>query len=171
MERVYVNQSIRIRMWFAIAAVGAVVALAVWVLLARPRPDTGGETADPLIVGAILVAIAALGAIRFGSYGLKTVTAFDVDHRTGDARVHFWRALGEEVVDTHVDRIVEWRYEIGRQRTRMPMRRFRARIEFPHRWLIFELSPMMILDPVFARMAPEAVDEFERETGRVLPEE
>lgn len=164
MERVYENRAIRFRMWLAVAAAAAVLALAGWVGLTRER--AAEDTADPGVIAMMLTAIGVLIAIRFGMYGVRAVTTFDIDRTSGDARVSLWRPFGEEAVDTHLDRIVDWSYEVGRQRTKMPLRRFHARIEYPHHRVVFELSPMMELDPVFERMAPEAVAEFETESGR-----
>lgn len=165
-ERVYENRGIRIRMWLAMIATGAMALAGLWMLLVvYPRTvRDAAEPGDPLFLGSVMLVIAVLGVIRFGHYGLKSVVTLDADERTRAARLGLWRPLGEEIIETHLDDIVEWRYEVGRKRTRMPIRRLRARLRQPHRWLLFELK-FREPHPVFREMAPEAVHEFEKDIG------
>lgn len=167
METVYKNNRIGMRMGLAIIVVGFVSWIGVWLLGARyPGMDDGDpERQEVLFLGIILLAVAVLGAIRFGHYGLKTVVRLDADRESGRARVALWRPMSEEVVETLLQNIIEWRYEVGRRNTKMPIRRFRARIAEPHYWLLFELNPREPLSPVFRELAPEAVREYEEDTG------
>jgi hypothetical protein len=159
-------RGIRLRMGVGLVAVGAAGAIALWLLgmwLQGPADD--GEAQEALILGLMLLAIAVIGALRLGHYGFQSVLSLDADEKTGRARVRLWRPLGEEAFDTRLSELVEWRYEVARKNTKMPIHRFRARNAEPHRWLVFEISPRLPMHPLLRKLAGKAVDDFEQQTG------
>lgn len=166
MERIFVNHSISFRMWLGLIAVAGAAVLGVWFIGTRlvegPTEDDGEEA---LVVGSLLVAIATLGALRLGHYGYQTVLTLDGDEVADRARIALWRPLGEMTVEGRLSEIVDWRYEVGRRNTRMPNYRFRARLAEPRRWLVFEIAPRNEMHPLFLKIAADAVQEFEEQTG------
>lgn len=165
MERIYVNNGIRLRMGLGLVAVAAGGMLGLYFLGMRLQDAAGEDADEALVVGLMLLAIAVAGALRLGHFGFQTVLSLDADEATGRARVRMWRPLGEEAFDARLAELVEWRYEVARKNTRMPIHRFRARTAEPQRWLVFELSPRIGMHPLFRKLAGDAGDDFERQTG------
>jgi hypothetical protein len=167
LERVYQNDRIGLRMGLLMMVIGGAGSIALWLLGIRypATPADSSESEEVLFVGVVLLVVVVIGAIRVGYYGFMSVVRMDADEKNGRARLTLWRPLGQEVVETSLKDIIEWRYEVGRKNTKMPVRRFRARIVHPHRWLLFEVTPKQPLHPLIRKLAPQAVEEYELQTG------
>lgn len=154
-------------MTLGLVAVTAVGAVGLWFLGLRflGTPANDSDTEEALVLGLMILAIAVLGGLRLSHYGWRNVVRLDADERGDRVSIGVWRPLGFEVVDARSADLVDWRYEVGRRNTRMPIHRFRARIEDGARTLLFEISPRVEIHPVFRRMAAPAVEEFEQQTG------
>lgn len=165
MERVYENTRFRTRMNLVMAVTAAILGYGGWLLLFHYPATPSADPASPNFVIIIVVAVVGLTWVRFTSVSLNTALWFDVDRRSGQARIGLWRPFGEKAIEARLFEMVDWSYEAARTKTRMPVRRFRAAVGDPPQWVLFELGAMPNPTPVFRQLAPDAVEAYERDIG------
>jgi hypothetical protein len=162
MTRILNNPGVAKRSNFSVVVLVAVFIYGIWELW---RAATIGGDPLALVFGVLFIG----GAV----YGLRTtlgetrdlVTAFDADMTSGNATMTLWRPFRTMRIDTTLDRMTGWRLwvETGSrgQRTYFLLVREPAH----QRTLRLELTRGMTIPDDLRRLAPEAIEDFERETG------
>jgi hypothetical protein len=162
MTRILDNPGVAKRSNISIAILAAVFLYGIWELW--HAATVGGSQLD-YIFGICFVG----GAI----YGMRTtlaetrdlVTVFDADTTSGEAALTLWRPLGSKRIETTLDQIAGWRLwvETGTRGQRSYF--LLARDPAHDKTLRFELVRGMDIPDELRRIAPEAIEDFERETG------
>jgi hypothetical protein len=162
MTRILDNPGTAKRSTISLVILAAVFIYGIWELW---HAATVGGDQLAYIFGICFVG----GAI----YGIRTtlaetrdlVVAFDADTESGTAALTLWRPLKSKRIETTLDQITGWRLwvETGSRRQRSY---FLLAGEPSHdKALRFELTRGMTIPDELRRIAPEAIEDFERETG------
>ena len=162
MTRILDNPGVAKRSNISIAILAAVFLYGIWELW--HAATVGGSQLD-YIFGICFVG----GAI----YGMRTtlaetrdlVTVFDADTTSGEAVLTLWRPLGSKRIVTTLDQITGWRLWVETGARNQKSYFLLARDPSHDKALRFELLRGMDIPDELRRLAPEAVEDFERETG------
>jgi len=162
MTRILYSPGVAKRSNFSIIILVAVLLYGIWELW---HAATVGSDQLALIFGVLFIG----GAI----YGLRTtlaetrdlVTAFDADMASGKAAMTLWRPFRAKRIDTTLDQITGWRLwvETGSRGQRAYF--LLVREPTHQRTLRLELTRGMTIPDDLRQLAPEAIEDFERETG------
>jgi len=142
-----------------LAAVFAYGLWELWLAAAVTGSPTGYLFAAIFIGGAAYGLRAALAETR------DLVIAFAVDMDTGKAALTLWRPFRMKRIDTTLDRLTGWRHWIQTASRGRRVHFLLAREPSYDGNLRFALEPEMTIPDELRRIAPEAIADFERETG------
>jgi len=131
----------------------------LWLAVAVTGSTTGYLFAAIFIGGAAYGLRSALAETR------DLVIAFEADIDSGKAAVTLWRPLRMKRIDTTLDRLTGWRYWIQTASRGRRVHFLLAREPSYDGTLRFALEPGMTIPDELRRIAPEAIADFERETG------
>jgi hypothetical protein len=132
----------------------------LWVAATVTRSPTGYLFGLIFVGGAVYGLRSALAETR------DLVVAFDVDMDSGKAAVTLWRPFRMKRIDTTLDRLTGWRRWIQTASRGRRTYFLLAREVTYDGVLRFTLEPGMTVPDELRRIAPEAIADFERETGR-----
>lgn len=107
------------------------------------------------------------------AYGIRSTLAetrdlaisFDADIDSGRAAIALWRPFHMKRIDTTLERITGWRHWIQTASRNRRIHFLLAREASYDGVLRFALEPGMTIPDELRRIAPEAIADFERETG------
>lgn len=162
MKRILHNSAMvwRSNISLAVAVVAFLYGLwELWLAAAVTGSITGYVFAALFIGGAIYAARATLAETR------DLAISLDVDMTTGQARIALWRPFRMKNIDTTLDQLTDWRHwtqpAARDRRDHFLLFREASRAGV----LRFALEPGMTIAGELRRIAPEAIADFERETG------
>jgi hypothetical protein len=162
MTRILDNPGTAKRSTISLVILAAVFIYGIWELW---HAATGGGDQLAYIFGICFVGGAIYGVRTTLAETRDLVVAFDADTESGTAALTLWRPLKSMRIETTLDKVTGWRLwvETG---TRGLKRFFLLAREPSHdRALRFELTRGMTIPDELRRLAPEAIEDFERETG------
>jgi hypothetical protein len=161
MTRIYDNPSIAKRSNISMIILVVVIIYGCWDLW-HALSAGGGLTID-LAFGVLFIGGGIYGIWRTMTDARDMVTALD----EGDGRVvvTLWRPLQSKRIDVPVSALTRWRHyvKIGQRNARSHVILFNS-AEHPHP-LQIELQRGFVPSEGLRRLAPEAVEDFERDTG------
>ncbi len=130
--------------------------------------ETGDQTA--LIFGVLFIGGTMYGLRQTINETKDLVIIFDADPESGAAQLDFWRPFGRKRIETTLDKLTGWRLWV--QTGTRGQRAYLLLAEEPSHpgTLRFVLRSGMTIPDLLRRIAPRAIEDFERETG-VLHEE
>lgn len=158
--------SIRGMVWrsnLSLAILTAVCAYGLWELWLAATV-TGNPTG--YLFAAIFIGGAAYGVRSALIETRDLVMSFEADTDSGKAAITLWRPLRLKRIDTTLDRITGWRHWIQTASRGRRVHFLLAKEPSYGGVLRFALEPGMALPEELRRIAPEAIADFEKETGR-----
>lgn len=158
--------SIRGMVWrsnLSLAILTAVFAYGLWELWLAATV-TGSPT-------GYLFAVVFIGGAAYGvrSALLETrdlVMSFEADTDSGKAAITLWRPFRMKRIDTTLDRITGWRHWIQTASRGRRVHFLLAKEPSYGGILRFALEPGMAIPEELRRIAPDAIADFEQNTGR-----
>jgi hypothetical protein len=133
--------------------------LELWFALS----GTGDPTA--LLFGAIFAGGAIYGLRQTLNETKDLVVIFDADPETGRAELHLWRPFGRKMIETTLDRLTGWRLRVQAGPRGQKSFLLLAKEPSYDGTLRFALARGQTIPDILRKIAPEAIDDFERETG------
>lgn len=127
---------------------------------------TGGEDFTSAMFGVLFVGGGIIGGYTIWNEGRDQAQWFDIDFDTGKGAVAVWRPFRPRVFETDLDAITNWRHwvKVGKRNLRTHF--LVAAVPGYERPVYFELPAGNDIPDGFRRLAPEAVDDYETNTGR-----
>jgi hypothetical protein len=162
MMRILDNPGVAKRSNFSLVILAAVLLYGIWELWLAAT--VGGDQLA-FIFGILFIGGAAYGIRTTLAETRDLVTAFDAEATSGKAALTLWRPLSSKRIETTLDQITGWRLwvETGSRRQRSYF--LLAREPSHDKTLRFELTRGMTIPDELRALAPEAIEDFERETG------
>jgi hypothetical protein len=162
MTRILDNPGVAKRSNFSLAILVAVLLYGIWELWLAA--SAGGDQLAS-IFGVLFIGGAVYGIRTTLAETRDLVTAFDGDAASGQAALTLWRPLGAKRIETTLDQITGWRLwvETGSRSQRNYF--LLAREPSHDKTLRFELTRGMTIPDELRALAPDAIEDFERETG------
>lgn len=142
-----------------LAAVFAYGLYELWLAATVTSSTTGYLFAAIFLGGAVYGVRAALAETR------DLAISFDADIDSGHAAIALWRPFHVKRIDTTLDRITGWRHWVQTASRGRRAHFLLAREASYDGMLRFQLEPGMTIPDELRRIAPEAVADFEKETG------
>ena len=117
------------------------------------------------LFGVVFVGGALYGLRQTVDQTKDLVIIFDADPETGRAEIHLWRPLGRKVIETTLDKLTGWRLWV--QSGPRGQKAYLLLAEEPsyEGTLRFALARGQAIPDLWRKIAPEAIEDFERETG------
>jgi hypothetical protein len=162
MTRIYDNPSLAKRSNISMVILVVVIVYGVWDLWHAFRTAGGALTID-LAFGALFIGGGIYGIWRTMTDARDVVTA--LDEGDGRAVVTLWRPLQSKRIDVPLAALTRWRHYV-----KIGQRKARSHVilvdcpEHPHP-LQIEMPRGIVPSEGLRRLAPEAVEDFERDTG------
>jgi hypothetical protein len=123
----------------------------------------GSTTAS--LFGVIFIAGAVYGLRQTMAETKDLVIIFDADPETGRAEIHLWRPFGRKVIETTLDKITGWRLWVQAGPRGQKAFLLLAKEASYDGTLRFALARGQAIPDLLREIAPEAIEDFERETG------
>ncbi len=160
--RIFDDRGFAIRNWISTAIL--VVAI-IWGIIELVRAAKGMSDQTGYLFGAGFIAAAAYGGYRMLAEARDAIIRFDVDFGSGQSVATLWRPWGLQRLTVPLDALSGWRLYVS-MRTRS-QRSFLLRVNHPAnpRPLYFDLKPGITKIDGLRRLAPEAIVDFERDSG------
>ncbi len=162
MTRVYNDRGFLARSWGSMAIL---VMAVIWGVVEMVRAYVGAGDQTGYLFGAGFMAAAAYGGYRMWSDTRDTIARLEADFASGQSVVTLWRPWGLQRLTAPLDQLSGWRMYIS-MRTRN-QRSYLLRVGHPanRRPLQIELMPGRTDLDGLRRLAPEAIADFEMNTG------
>jgi len=167
MTRIYDNRALARTSNISFVVLAVVIVFGCWDLW---NAFAGGSN-DPTssMFGVLFVGGGLFGGYTIWNENRDQAQWLDVDLDAGKGTLAVWRPFRPQVIDMGLDRITAWRHwvKVGKRN----MRTHYLLASFPGypRPVYFELLPGKDVPDAFRRLAPEAIDDFETNTGRARP--
>jgi len=146
----------------SLAILAAVFAYGLWELWLAATV-TGSMTG--YLFAAIFLGGSVYGVRASLAEARDVAISFDADIESGKAGIALWRPFHVKRINTTLDRITGWRHWVQTASRGRRVHYLLAREESYDGVLRFPLEPGMTIPDELRRIAPEAVADFERETG------
>ena len=162
MTRIYENPSIAKRSNISMVILVVVIIYGFWDLW-HALSTAGGTLSIDLAFGVLFIGGGIYGIWRTMTDARDVVTA--LDEGDGRAVVTLWRPVQAKRIDVPLDRLTRWRHyvKIAQRNARSHVILFNS-TEHLHP-LQIELPRGFVPSEGLRRLAPEAVEDFERDTG------
>ena len=163
MTRLYSDRGFAARNWASTAIL--IVAMA-WGILEIVRAKMGISDESGYFFGAGFLAAAAYGGYRMLADARDTIFRLEADFGSGQSVVTLWRPWGMQRLAAPLDALTGWRMYIA-IKTRQH-RTYLLRVDHPAnpgRPLHIELRPAVTPLDGLRQVAPEAIADFEMNTG------
>lgn len=147
----------------SLAILSAVFAYGLWELY-YAATVSGNPTG--YLFGLLFLGGAAYGLRSALAETQDLVISLDVEMASGKAAIELWRPLRMKRIDTTLDRLTGWRHWIQTASRGRRAHLLLAREASYDGILRFELQPGMEIPDELRRIAPEAIADFERATGK-----
>ena len=167
MTRIYESPGNRLRMRISVIALVGLILLGIWYLAFQALAAPAGVAGfGPWILSIAFIVAGGGGLLRVFKGGGDRVIALDMDEETGKAVLWLWSPLGARRIRTEIGKLTGWRYRVSGGRSRRTRYRcILADLEGRARPVIFDLRHDYPVPNGLRRIAPEAINEFEREAG------
>jgi hypothetical protein len=163
MERLYDNPGFARRQNISVAVLVLVVLYGIfelWTAFSSSAGDSTGAMFGVLFVGGGLY-----GAKTIWDEGRDLVIGFDADLTAGRGVITLWRPFRTLALDVALDRITGWRHWVKVGKRNLKLHYLIAEAPgYPHP-LQFEMRLGAAIADGLRRLAPEAVEDFEANTG------
>jgi hypothetical protein len=160
MTRIYDNAGFATRANISLAVLVLVIAYGLWELYAA----YGGNDPTGGLFGVLFVGGGGYGIYTIFTDNRDLVGALDVDESAGGARLTLWQPFRKVTVEETLTAIAGWRLwtKVGSRSARAYY--LLAAAPSHPRPLRFELRRGQTISDGLRRLAPEAIEDFERET-------
>lgn len=124
---------------------------------------TGDTTAT--LFGVVFCAGAIYGLRQTMNETRDLVIIFDADPESGRAELHLWRPFARKVIETSLDKLTGWRLWVQTGPRGQRSYLLLAKEPSYDGTLRFALARGQAIPEILRKLAPEAIADFERETG------
>jgi hypothetical protein len=131
---------------------------------------SGAGDTMAVLFGAIFAGGAVYGLRQTLNETKDLVIIFDADPETGRAELHLWRPFGRKLIETTLDKLTGWRLWVQSGTRGQKSFLLLAKEPSYEGTLRFALARGQAIPDMLRKIAPEAIEDFERETG-VVPDE
>ena len=162
MTRIYDDRGFVLRNWASMAILIGAVA---WGLVEIVRYQTGASDSTGLLFGVGFLAASAYGGYRLFAEARDTIVRFETNSDGGQSVVTLWRPWGLQRLAAPMAALGGWRMYIALKSRNM--RTYLLRVDHPAnpRPLQVELMPGKTDLAALRRLAPQAIADFEANTG------
>jgi hypothetical protein len=161
--RLYDNPGLSRRLTISAVVLVAAALYGLWELWAAAT--TANDATTGYLFGIAFVGGGAYGLYQVFAEARDAVVSFAFDPATGRSLTTLWRPLAPRRLAASRDDLTAWRFHIKVGRRDVRTYYLYADHAAHPRPLQFELRPGMTIADDLRRLAPEAIDEFERATG------
>jgi hypothetical protein len=126
---------------------------------------SGAVDPTSLLFGAIFAGGAIYGLRQTLDETKDLVIIFDADPQTGRAELHLWRPFGHKLIETTLDKLTGWRLWVQAGPRGQKSFLLLAREPSYDGTLRFALARGQAIPDLLRKIAPGAIEDFERETG------
>jgi hypothetical protein len=126
----------------------------------------GSDDTTAALFGAVFVGGGLLGINTLWIEGRDQAQWFDVDFDAGKGVVAVWRPFRPLVIEAGLDKLTDWRHWVKVGKRNAQTHFIVAAVPGYPRPVYFELPPGRDIPEAFRRLAPEAVDDYEVNSGR-----
>jgi len=163
MERLYDNPGFARRQNISVAVLVVVVLYGIFELWMAFSSSAGDSTGA--MFGVLFVAGGLYGAKTMWDEGRDLVIAFDADLAAGRGAITLWRPFRVLALDVALDQVRGWHHfvKVGKRNLKLHYLIAEA-AGYPYP-LHFEMRPGVAVADGLRRLAPEAVEDFETNTG------
>ena len=123
------------------------------------------------LFGVIFCAGSIYGLRQTVSETKDLVIIFDADPESGRAELHLWRPFGRKMIETSLDKLTGWRLWVQAGPRGQKAFLLLAKEPSYDGTLRFALARGQAIPDILRKIAPEAIEDFERETGVLREEE
>jgi hypothetical protein len=164
MVKVFDNSGVIWRSWVSVAVLTGAV---IWGAIELVRVYTGASDSTGYLFGFGFLAAAGYGGQRLFLDTRDTLVSLAVDFNSRETLAVLWRPWGLTHLTAPLDRLTGWDLFIAikTRQQRTYLLRFRHP-DYPDARLQIELPPTIKDVEGLRRLAPEAIAEFEENTGR-----
>lgn len=166
MTRIYDDRAFAARNWLSTAIL---IAAAVWGIVEIVRAAMGNSDDTGYLFGVGFLAAAAYGTYRLIADSRDTIVRLEADFGSGQSVMTLWQPWGLRRLSAPLSALKGWRLYIA-VKTRM-QRTYLLRVDHPDhpRPLQIEMMPGKTDLAGLRRLAGEAIEEFEANTGKRQP--
>jgi hypothetical protein len=134
--------------------------LELWFAMSNPSADITAT-----LFGVIFCGGAIYGYRQTIAETKDLVIIFDADPETGRAELHLWRPFGRKMIETTLDKLTGWRLWVQAGPRGQKSFLLLAKEPSYDGTLRFALARGQAIPEILRKIAPGAIEDFERETG------
>jgi len=162
MTRIYENRGFATRMNISCLVIVGALLFGCWELFAVFR--SGGESSTNLLFAVLFFGGGAYSIKQLRDTAFDTVVALDADPVAHHSLLTLWRPFSSKTIAGPLDRFTDWQFQTRSGRVRTPI--LTAHHPDHPRPLEFELRTDVAISEELRTLAPEAVEAFERRSGK-----
>ena len=162
MIRIYENRGFAARMNISCLVIAGALLFGCWELLAIYQ--AGGDASTNVLFALLFFGGAAYAIKQMRETAFDTVVLLEADPGTGQSVATLWRPFSKKMFAGPLDRFTDWQFQTRGGRVRTPI--LTAHHPDYPRPLEFELRADLAISEHLRELAPEAVDAFERRSGK-----